>query len=171
MSERDLLRFRQLLLKTYVGDQDEINAANTELNQLFNSNCTLGLILASNTIINNGTESNLIILSLSYIKRATTPTRTFSVQDILNQWTSENNQQMRNDVRNALINAIMNPDENVRRVAAGALAYVIRIEMDEWPEIFPFILDIANDERGESGRYCVLQIFDEMFNLHIFQEN
>ena len=171
MSSEDLTKFNKLLEQTQKGDPDQINSANTQLNQLFQENRSLYIFLAALTILNNPENSALTILSLSSIKKAVTPTRTFSIEQISELFQDPENENIRLKVRESLLNAIMNEDENIRRVAAGSIAYVTRIEMAQWDDLFSFILGIADETRGESGRFCVLQIFDEMLDLHLFNES
>ena len=170
MDSSEYSYFKELLSQLDDDNEEKVNHANSELNALYMSDKPKCLMFAARAINENPDASSLIILSLSFIKRAATVTRTMSETYIRDCWCCEENTAMKMSVREAVTNAAMNVDQNVRYVAAATLAYIIRIEKDQWNDVFAFILGIANDERGESGRFLVIKIFEELFSIHTFAD-
>lgn len=161
----DLERFQSLIQQTYLGNAEEINDANSQLRDLYSSDTFYCLRLAAETILKNFDKERIIMLSLSFIKTATSRTR-FSMQIIKSQWLSEEFLPIRNLIKDAIIQSINNPSQIVRNISAAVLAQILLFEDSQWNDIFARILDVATDDRGTAGRLSVIYIFQEILNLH-----
>lgn len=165
--DEDFEHFLHLLVQSYSGTTEKINNANVELDDLYSENTSYCLFLASRAILQNGNNENISVVSLSFIKSATSPRRRFGILNIKSIWESEDFTPIRESIKQAIILSINSSSILVRNMGSVVLAQVLRIEGDKWYDIFNTILNVATDERGETGRLCVITILQEILNLDL----
>jgi len=162
--------FLSILSLVTSDNEVELNKMHSEIMEFMRDDIVLFLHYSGMAILQDLNNYKICYVALSSIKNALTPSRSIPKELIAKKWILPINNEMRECVKESVIQSLISTEMQIHNIAAVSLALIIQLEMCVWTNVFEIISENlpGNDELS---RFRLSNVLYEIFEHRIFDNS